>query len=630
MVMTTRWKNHTFKCEPTIVEPHADQDVPRNPFLSTGPSKEVLDDGNGYHGESPVRASFSWSPRRIAEELMTLQMQFVAAHERQVRELQKLVSASEVNLVEVGSLPGLHDKATRGPVLLATQHPRAAADEKDSSQADVQPPNRGECIQNMKKESKLSMSEAEVKGSWPLDSSLSMGLGGDSGQCQFVADEGPCTSRRSQRSCGSILTRTASWKEGVSAATIARATVRDMPDDVIGAHTRELSFCRSRQSFADAMHSFTEQPSFDLFCGAIIVANAIFMAYETEHALSAPPEEPQPAGAVTVGRAFTAWFVLELILRMCGGLQRFFCSCSGWNYFDLCIVTLAASEELFQEAASLSNTRMIRLLRLTRAMKIMRTARIVRMIGALSHLVNSLAGTVKQIVWAFFLIVCIVFIFAVLFGQMVCQGRADDEMLRHEESLLLYWGSLSGCMYTLYMSVTGGVSWIEVARPLEDLGTPVLLGFMLYLALIQWVVLNVITACFCESAAEAARKDLSLAMQSHRADRDYFLDRCKQIFRAIDMDGSGTVRVDEMGPYLETEPARALFSALGVDLGEVYEVFELLDEDGDESINLEEFMWGLMQLRGGASALSMLRIQHQNKKISSDVRSLADALCLKL
>eukprot|EP00929_Paragymnodinium_shiwhaense_P040431 TRINITY_DN21111_c0_g1_i1.p1 TRINITY_DN21111_c0_g1~~TRINITY_DN21111_c0_g1_i1.p1 ORF type:complete len:161 (-),score=18.83 TRINITY_DN21111_c0_g1_i1:229-711(-) len=115
-------------------------------------------------------------------------------------------------------------------------------------------------------------------------------------------------------------------------------------------------------------------------------------------------------------------------------------------------------------------------------------------------------------------------------------------------------------------------------------------------------------------------------MQSHRADRDYFFSRCKQIFRAIDADGSGTVRTDEMGPYLDSEPARALFSALGVDVGEVYEVFELLDEDGDEVIDLDEFMFGLMQLRGGASALGMLQIQHQGKKINETLQTLADAL----
>eukprot|EP00929_Paragymnodinium_shiwhaense_P004013 TRINITY_DN10471_c1_g3_i1.p1 TRINITY_DN10471_c1_g3~~TRINITY_DN10471_c1_g3_i1.p1 ORF type:complete len:422 (-),score=51.25 TRINITY_DN10471_c1_g3_i1:369-1634(-) len=348
--------------------------------------------------------------------------------------------------------------------------------------------------------------------------------------------------------------------------------------------------------------------------------------FEAEYALCAPIGEPLPLWASIVGKLFTCAFVLELLLRMCGGLHRFFLTGNAWNYFDFCIVSLTVAEEFIQATASLSNTRMLRLLRLTRTVKVLRVIRIIRVISALRSLVNSLLGTIRQVVWAFCLIGCLIFVFAVNFGQLVGHAREVDSELTDEHPLMVFWGTVPRCMYTLFLAVTGGLGWREAALPLEALGPFVVLGFILYVALIQWVVLNVITGCFCESAAEAARKDVSLAVQAYRADRDRFLHQCKAIFRSIDVDSNGLVKIEDMRRYLDSEPARALFSALEVEIGDACGLFEMLDEDGNEEIDLEEFMWGCMQIRGSAKALGVAQIQCQTKQIQTMVKVLVDAL----
>eukprot|EP00929_Paragymnodinium_shiwhaense_P117081 TRINITY_DN8725_c0_g1_i5.p1 TRINITY_DN8725_c0_g1~~TRINITY_DN8725_c0_g1_i5.p1 ORF type:complete len:531 (+),score=78.49 TRINITY_DN8725_c0_g1_i5:307-1899(+) len=402
---------------------------------------------------------------------------------------------------------------------------------------------------------------------------------------------------------------------------------------VEGDYTANLrSYSVRTGTLQDRIHMFVEHPWFDLSCGGVILLNAAFMAYETEWALTTPVGTPMPVWMLILGKLFTTFFVFELLLRICGGLRRFFCTCNPWNYFDLIVVAFSVAEEVLQEIASkdgsgnLSNARMIRLLRLTRTVKVFRMIRIVRMIGALRTLVNSLVGTIKQVIWAFFLIICLMFVFAVIFGQVVSQARWADWEITDEDAMWLFWGNLSSCMYTLYLSVSGGVSWMEAAAPLTDLGSAVFLGFILYVALVQWVVLNVITGCFCESAAEAARKDVALAVHAHRTDRDKFLHRCKTIFRSIDKDGSGVLEVDELKPFMDSEPAHALFAALEIDIDDVHGLFELLDEDGTEFIDLEEFMFGCLRLRGGAKALDMARLQHQNKEMGKKLTLLLDRL----
>eukprot|EP00929_Paragymnodinium_shiwhaense_P004011 TRINITY_DN10471_c1_g2_i1.p1 TRINITY_DN10471_c1_g2~~TRINITY_DN10471_c1_g2_i1.p1 ORF type:complete len:510 (-),score=75.43 TRINITY_DN10471_c1_g2_i1:327-1856(-) len=374
--------------------------------------------------------------------------------------------------------------------------------------------------------------------------------------------------------------------------------------------------------FADFMHKLTEHIYFDIVFGICIILNAMFMAYEAEHALTAPAGAALPRAAEVLGKCFTGAFVLELILRMCGGLHRFFFTYNAWNYFDFCIVSLSVVDEFIEATASLSNTRMLRLLRLTRTVKVLRMVRIVRVVSALRTLVNSLVGTMRQVIWAFCLIACLIFVFAVNFGQLVGHARAQDVELGDDHALITYWGTVTRCMYTLFMTVTGGISWRDAALPLEDLGPAVVIGFLLYVALIQWVVLNVITGCFCESASEAARKDVSLAIQAYRADRDRFLHHCKTIFRSIDIDCSGLVRGREMRRYLDSEPARALFSALEIDVEDAYGLFELLDKDGSNGIDVEEFMRGCMQIRGGAKALGIAQIQCQNKHMTKMLETL--------
>eukprot|EP00929_Paragymnodinium_shiwhaense_P012516 TRINITY_DN11978_c0_g5_i1.p1 TRINITY_DN11978_c0_g5~~TRINITY_DN11978_c0_g5_i1.p1 ORF type:complete len:650 (-),score=79.70 TRINITY_DN11978_c0_g5_i1:294-2243(-) len=623
-------------CDFTLVEPRADDDVAADPFGKLKLSPHHAPHDAPPRQDSPAHFAANWSPRRLAKELEILQMFFVAAHEEQVRNLQKLIAANgvEISIVETptGDLSDDNVKpAGQGSgdeACLPTQKEACKSHEDRDSESSRQviteghecaiPPTTPKtCFEPKGKQGHATFPVADEEIAAPTSSSS------------------PAGTTMSSKTARKTLSKS-SWVESSMAAARARRSSRfdtslsDMLNTINSgrATQRFLGRAYSTQwvgsAIADSIHTATEHVYFDLSCGLVIVLNAAFMAYEADHSLTAPLGEPKPAWEKAAGKGFTLFFVCELLLRMCGGLHRFFGTCNTWNYFDFFIVALTVVEEFVQEAASLSNTRMVRLLRLTRTVKVLRIARIVRLVGALRTLVNSLVGTIKQVFWAFFLIACIIFTFAVLFGQMVANARTPETA--QESALMTYWGTLVRCVYTLYMSVSGGISWMDAAEPLKDLGTPVVLGFLLYVALIQWVVLNVITACFCESAAEAARKDVSLAVQTYRADRDHFLQRCKAIFKSIDKDGSGKVQAHEMTPYLDTEPARALFAALDIDLHDVHGVFELLDEDGDACIDLEEFMWGCMQLRGGARALGIAQIQSQNRHLSRILYTLADGL----
>eukprot|EP00929_Paragymnodinium_shiwhaense_P074660 TRINITY_DN38218_c0_g1_i1.p1 TRINITY_DN38218_c0_g1~~TRINITY_DN38218_c0_g1_i1.p1 ORF type:complete len:618 (+),score=103.50 TRINITY_DN38218_c0_g1_i1:98-1951(+) len=554
-------------------------------------------------------------PMTMMQELKLLNENLVDAHQQQVQQVQKLLAFSRKIY---------NSKTPLDTVIHADQHmPQGVINLPLSGEGPVKNQNgvRIACSEEV-----VECSEDPHDDSRPSLTSAVNGVG--DGQAPAPAVVVAAARKRSK-----MLSKSSWADQALSGAksrkSTADTTLNEMMETINSGLQRSntgLDNMSRQERFQLFMRDFANHVYCELFCAFIIVINAFWLAFETEQLLTRPVDQAAPAWMAKVGLGFTVFFTLELLMRMSGGLKLFFCTCCMWNYFDFFIVLVSIASAVMQASSTLSNTRMIRLLRLTRMVKVLRMVRIIRVFTALRTLLNSLFGTIKQVIWAFVLIIGLIFVFGVIFGQVVSAARHANAAIMDDEALAQYWGTLPRCMYTLYLSVSGGQSWEILAEPLIRLGAGIFLGFMLYVALIQWVVLNVITGCFCESAAAAARQDVSLSVQAYRSDRDQFLQRCKIIFRAVDQDDSGQIPVSEMKPYLDSEPARALFASLDLDVGDVHGLFDLIDEDGSEAVDLEEFMFGCMRLRGGAKALDIAKVQFEQKKILKVLSRLEENL----
>eukprot|EP00929_Paragymnodinium_shiwhaense_P119894 TRINITY_DN91804_c0_g1_i1.p1 TRINITY_DN91804_c0_g1~~TRINITY_DN91804_c0_g1_i1.p1 ORF type:complete len:637 (-),score=122.52 TRINITY_DN91804_c0_g1_i1:68-1978(-) len=396
---------------------------------------------------------------------------------------------------------------------------------------------------------------------------------------------------------------------------------------------------RNRMTMVDGAHiaiyqhrlkKLTQSLRFDLFFGFMIVLNAVFMAVETDFALADPGSDHRPDWLHKIGLFFTLAFSTELLLRLAADGRRFFLSCQLWNYFDCILVAIAIVEEVLVQQDDLLDMRQMRLLRLARGVKILRMARLIRFISGLRTLLYSLMGTMRQVVWAFLLIFCLMFVFAVTVGQVVSEALNESYSEEIDDLLVKYFGSVVRCLVTVYMAVSGGVSYIECAVPLEVVGSGIFLTFLIYVAVVQWLVLNVVTGTFCESAAAAARKNVSMSMQNYREQRDEFMKQAKAIFNTIDEDESGTVQITEIKSFLDQEPARVLFAALDLEIGDVQDLFVMLDKDGGDAIDLEEFVFGCLQLRGSAKALDVAKIRYDSKELKDMLYPFMDKVLMAL
>merc|ERR1712217_200329 len=71
----------------------------------------------------------------------------------------------------------------------------------------------------------------------------------------------------------------------------------------------------------------------------------------------------------------------------------------------------------------------------------------------------------------------------------------------------------------------------------------------------------------------------------------------------LDSDKNGVIDIHEFEQHLEDEKMLAYFASLEVDVSNAWTLFKLLDEDRQGDIDLEEFVVGLMQLKGYAKAI---------------------------
>jgi len=125
-------------------------------------------------------------------------------------------------------------------------------------------------------------------------------------------------------------------------------------------------------------------------------------------------------------------------------------------------------------------------------------------------------------------------------------------------------------MLSLYMSITGGISWVEVIEPLTDVGSVYTAVFIGYIILAQLAVLNVLTGVFCQNAIDSAAHDSELVTQHMLQQREMYVKRLKELFAEIDNDGSGNITLREFQDHLLDPRVQAYFESLELDSSDVW------------------------------------------------------------
>mmetsp|Transcript_23564 Transcript_23564/g.54738 ORF Transcript_23564/g.54738 Transcript_23564/m.54738 type:complete len:579 (-) Transcript_23564:257-1993(-) len=403
------------------------------------------------------------------------------------------------------------------------------------------------------------------------------------------------------------------------------------------------------------LQHIVRHPIFESFFAVVVITNAAYIGVDVQRSIE--NYDTRPVELRVIQYIYAAMFTFELLLRVLADGCGFFLSDDwAWSFLDLIIVIGSlwdvlvdvmreqqGDESELESIAGVSGLKSFRIVRLSRILKTAQFIRIFQFVIALRTLVTSILSTLKALMWALILLILIVYVFAVLFTQTVneyLRGLSDPSTSLSAMELDAsdrYFGSLWRSMLTLFMSVSGGVSWEDTLLPLEKISSFWVLCYIFYISFTYFAVLNVVTAVFCQSAIESAQNDQVTLMQSMLLNKERHCAKIQELFGRLGADDDGLITLAMFEEHINSETVRTYFESLGLDVWDAWSFFKLLDSDGGGSVDVEEFFMGCLRFRGQAKAMDVGQliqdqswlIKHQGKfttYVEAEMKSLKRSL----
>merc|ERR1712107_797833 len=199
-------------------------------------------------------------------------------------------------------------------------------------------------------------------------------------------------------------------------------------------------------------------------------------------------------------------------------------------------------------------------------------------------MISAIANSVLPLVWAGGLL----FFAMLMFSAILLQGAtlyvttqsysSSSSVLENVEFLQEYFCSLPMAVLTLKMSITGG-----------------------------------------NDAVERAQKDKDVLMRIERVRKRELMHSLKEVFEQLD-EGSGMVTYEDFTRLLEEPELVHIFAHLGLEVTEAVDLFEALDVDENQELEVQEFVVGCMQLRGQAKTVDVVIQMRQTRRILTQLK----------
>merc|ERR1712100_429475 len=134
--------------------------------------------------------------------------------------------------------------------------------------------------------------------------------------------------------------------------------------------------------------------------------------------------------------------------------------------------------------------------------------------------------------------------------------------------------------------------------------------FLFYTAFLSFAVMNVLTGIFVENALKVGELDRDNVIREELRREKSSINSMKGLFREMDDDGSGLITWGQFQTHMDKKDVRNSFSALDIGASDARTLFTLLDVDGTNAIDIDEFVNGLIKVKGDARSIDMITLMH--------------------
>eukprot|EP00435_Cladocopium_sp_Y103_P025062 s212_g6.t1 len=402
----------------------------------------------------------------------------------------------------------------------------------------------------------------------------------------------------------------------------------------------------------------------DYVAGGLVLLNSVVMLLEFELEGNANAKKIGIADAsdqawndsMPMFRAldvsFVGVFFLEWVVRICLDREKFILDFANW--FDtLCVISGVVDMILrFSLEDASEASRSVVILRLMRALKSLRAIRMVRSLRffrGLRVLVRACQCFLPSLCWSMVLLGVFMTMGALMMGNLLQAFILDDEMLIDDRHWIWErYGTAYRATYTLFeimifvrgpadaprwqlaratlllqpthaQEITFAGNWPVSVRPvLEKASQLFVIFFVLYITVVVFAVIRVISAVFLKDTFDAAQNDAEQLVIDKLRLKSQYISKLERIFRAIDAEGEGVVTEERLMQILANDKVAAYFQTLDLDVHEGRALFHLLD-NGDGEVTLEEFIDGIMRCKGNARAIDQVAMHADLKQLNRHV-----------
>lgn len=226
-----------------------------------------------------------------------------------------------------------------------------------------------------------------------------------------------------------------------------------------------------------------------------------------------------------------------------------------------------------------------------------------------------------------------IMLFCGLLMAQATNGAIDDEHADYElrKWVYIYYGSGSRAFYTLFRVTLSGC-WPEYSdRLIEEVNSLYVVFWLVYVLVVVFAVIRVVTALFLQQTMKIAHQDDELMMELKMAEKEAYFKKLKDFLAQSDDNGDGTMDLEELENLLDGEDIVKWLDMIGLEYHEVLGLFRVLDPGGGKVAH-EDIIEGMIRLSGGVRAMDAVMQQHNQHKIlqwletlASQVASIVDA-----
>merc|ERR1712217_643371 len=126
---------------------------------------------------------------------------------------------------------------------------------------------------------------------------------------------------------------------------------------------------------------------------------------------------------------------------------------------------------------------------------------------------------------------------------------------------------------------------------------------------------NIVTGVFVDGAIQRSSQERDLRLEKERAQKEMYVSMLLDLLEEIDAECKGVITREELQEAFKLERVQHYFSVLDIDIADSNYLFDMLDLDGSNEVDMEEFVTGCLRLKGNAKSIDIHTLMFEIKQV---------------